>query len=351
MDKSRKPSSVAGYIGLLVGIVLLGLFFWQIDLRESLDLAAGIGVMSLWILVPYGLLHLFETLGWARLFPLRGSKVSLRRLFSVQLITETVSMTVPAGVAVGEPMRPYLCRKYLAVPYPAGVASVAVRKLVLGLSQGIYSLVAAVWGFSFLQDVSNGLIGMGGLGWIVCIASVMIILLFTFLLLLLMNGSAAMGLHRLLVELPWKKVADWLLEKERSFHETDRELARLKGEGGKQLFVAVCFYTMSWMMLPLEAWLIIRLLGEQVGFQEMYALDTALTLMRSIVFFIPSGLGIQDFGYLVFFKALGLNDYLLVGGAFVLLRRLKELLWYGTGYILLFLNGIQPFRSLSEAER
>ncbi|WP_232319665.1 hypothetical protein [Prosthecochloris sp. HL-130-GSB] len=108
---------------------------------------------------------------------------------------------------------------------------------------------------------------------------------------------------------------------------------------------------MSWMMLPLEAWLIIRLLGEQVGFQEMYALDTALTLMRSIVFFIPSGLGIQDFGYLVFFKALGLNDYLLVGGAFVLLRRLKELLWYGTGYILLFLNGIQPFRSLSEAER
>jgi len=67
-----------------------------------------------------------------------------------------------------------------------------------------------------------------------------------------------------------------------------------------------------------------------------------LTLLRSVVFVIPSGLGIQDFGFLAFFKALAMQDYVVVGGAFVLLRRLKELLWYAAGYALFLYYGIRP---------
>ncbi|TNJ37058.1 hypothetical protein [Prosthecochloris vibrioformis] len=43
----------------------------------------------------------------------------------------------------------------------------------------------------------------------------------------------------------------------------------------------------------------------------------------------PAGDGIelQDIGYLVFFAASGIPEFALVGGAFVLLRRTKDIIW------------------------
>ncbi|MEC9486339.1 MAG: lysylphosphatidylglycerol synthase transmembrane domain-containing protein [Prosthecochloris sp.] len=351
MRKPHAPSlsGIAGYVGLFSGLALLFWLFVRVDIAASYALVLDIGWLSLLVLLPYGGLHLFETLGWARLMPVLHAGRSFRKLFGVQLSTETLSMTVPAGVALGEPLRPWLCRRVLNIAIPVGIAGVAVRKLVLGLSQGIYSLAAAVWGFSFLEEVSHRVIGVGGLGWMVVAAAGCITILFALLIFMLLNGSAARWLHRVLMGLAMKRVRSWLLEKERSFHETDHELSRLRAHAGSILGTSVLLYTLSWMMLPLEAWLILRLLGAEVSFPEAFAFDTALTLMRSVVFFIPSGLGIQDFGYLAFFRAMDMSDYLVTGGAFVLLRRFKELLWYFVGYVQLVLQGIRPSdaRSLS----
>lgn len=347
MRTEKKGSVWYGYAGLLLGLVLIGYLFSQIDLEGSVEQIRSIGFASFLILLPYFLLHMLETAAWIRLFPRDFGRIPFFRLFRVQVIAETVSMTLPAGVAVGEPLRPFLCRKFMNIPLPAGVASIAVRKLLLGATQGLYTTLGAVAGFTLLQDASEDILGIRGLGVIMVVAGIAVMLSFLFMLLMLLNGRAVQTLHRALMLIPFEKVRTWLLDREAGFNETDRQLKSLKEIGPGRILLVMAMYTAAWMMLALESYIILQLLGVQVSFFQVLAFDTALAMLRAVFFFIPSGLGIQDLGYMAFFQALGIQDYLVYGGAFVVLRRLKEVLWYAAGYTVMFMAGVH----LKDAQR
>lgn len=335
------------YVGLLAGLALIAYLFSKVDLAGSMKLIGSLGPSSLFILLPYLGLHLLETAAWQRLFPKESGPVHFFGLFKIQVVAETVSMTLPAGVAVGEPLRPWLCRKFLGIPLPDGFATVAVRKLLLGATQGIYTLLAAIAGFGMLQAVSKQVVDFEGLGVIMIVVSFTMSLLFMLLLFLMTNGNAVGNLHRLLMKIPFEKVRQWLFKQQEGFAETDRKLQRVKSDGLKSFLLVMVIYVAAWMMLALETYLILQVLGLKVTFLQVLAFDTALTILRAIFFFIPSGLGIQDLGYLAFFHALGIPDYLAYGGAFVMLRRFKELIWYSIGYGVMFMEGIH----LQDAEQ
>jgi len=348
--QNNKARKWPGYAGLVAGVALIGYLFSKVDFAASVKMIGSIGISSVWILVPYLCLHILETLAWQKLFPKNVGPVPFGALFRIQLVSETVSMTLPAGVAVGEPLRPWLCRKFLGIPLTDGFASVAVRKLLLGVSQGIYTLLGAIAGFGMLQAVSSQMIGFDGLGIIMVIAGVAVAVVISMLLLLLTNGKAASGLHGLLMKIPLKKVTAWLLKRQEGFSETDRKLQHFKSDGTGALLPVLVLYVGAWMTLAVESYLILHFLGLKVTFLQVLAFDTALTILRAIFFFIPSGLGIQDLGYLAFFHALGFPDYLAYGGAFVMLRRLKEVIWYAIGYGVMFMEGIhlQDAQQVSE---
>ncbi|TNJ39362.1 flippase-like domain-containing protein [Chlorobaculum thiosulfatiphilum] len=338
--RNKGKKSWTRYAGLLAGLALIAYLFSKVDLAGSMKLISSLGPSVLLILLPYLGLHLLETAAWQRLFPKESGAPPFFGLFKIQLVTETVSMTLPAGVAVGEPLRPWLCRKFLGIPLPDGFATVAVRKLLLGATQGIYTLLGAVAGFGMLQAVSKQVVDFQGLGVIMIAVSLAMAVVFTLFLILMTNGNAVGKLHRLLLKIPFEKVRQWLLRVQEGFAETDRQLQRVKSDGMKSFLPVMVIYVAAWMMLALETYLILQVLGLKVTFLQVLAFDTALTILRAIFFFIPSGLGIQDLGYLAFFHALGLPDYLAYGGAFVMLRRLKEVLWYSIGYGVMFMEGI-----------
>jgi uncharacterized membrane protein YbhN (UPF0104 family) len=351
MQTEKKTSrNWPGYVGLLVGVILIAYLFSKVDLKNSARLISSIGFSSLLILLPYLFLHLLETAAWQKLFPVGSGPVSFFKLFKIQVVSETVSMTLPAGVAVGEPLRPLLCRRFLGIPLPDGFASVAVRKLLLGATQGIYTLFGVMAGFAMLQAASVKVLGFAGLGIIMALTGISVTLVFLLMLMLMTNGNAAQNLHRILMKVPFSKVREWLLSRQDGFAETDRKLQSVKSGGVVSLLPVMAIYIGAWMMLAFESYLILSLLGLKVTFMQVLAFDTALVLLRAIFFFIPSGLGIQDLGYLAFFQALGMPDYLAYGGAFVLLRRLKEVIWYSIGYGVMFMEGInlQDAQQVSE---
>ena len=100
----------------------------------------------------------------------------------------------------------------------------------------------------------------------------------------------------------------------------------------------------AWLMDSVETWLILRVLGVRIGFFSVYAFEPGLSLVRSMAFFVPAGLGVQDLGYFAFFNALGVPDAMGVGAAFVLLKRTKELFWVIVGYSLLFVLRVKIAR-------
>jgi hypothetical protein len=182
MQMTKKSgSSWTGYAGLCLGIILITYLFSQLDLEGAIGRISKIGFSSLLILVPYLALHLLETFTWIKLFPRSTVPIPFFKLLNIQIISETVSMTLPAGVAVGEPLRPFLCHRFLKIPLPAGVASVAVRKLLLGAAQGIYTLIGAIAGFSLLQMASLKMLGFEGLGYIMMVTGTVVFLFFILL--------------------------------------------------------------------------------------------------------------------------------------------------------------------------
>ncbi len=340
MGLTKKTSStLVGYIGLALGMVLVVFQFRQIDFAGVIGRISSIGFSSVFILLPFLMLHLLETFAWIRVFPPGITGVSFSKLLKIQFITETISMTLPAGMAVGEPLRPFLCHRFIGIPLPAGVASVAVRKLMLGVAQGLYTIIGAVAGFSLLQTVSIPIFPFAVLGYVMIGAGTIVFLVFLFFLFLLFDGNAAQNVHRFLMLVPFKKVKRWLLAKEEGFLDTDAELKSFDTPFAGRLLFVLLIYILAWFMLALESYIILRLLGVELSFLQVLAMDTAITMLRALFFFIPSGLGVQELGYRLFFQALGMHDFADYG-AFVLLRRFKELLWYSFGYGIMFFSGV-----------
>jgi uncharacterized membrane protein YbhN (UPF0104 family) len=73
-------------------------------------------------------------------------------------------------------------------------------------------------------------------------------------------------------------------------------------------------------------------------------LQSALSLVRSAVFVVPAGVGVEDAGYALLLKALGVADDVSMVLAFVMLKRVKELCWVGVGYAALLLQGLRRHR-------
>lgn len=350
MQKAQKTAtSWTGYAGLLLGIVLVVVLFRSIDLGRSLELISSIGFSSVFILLPFFGLHFFETLAWVETFPPGTTKIRFWILMKIQVISETVSMTLPAGVALGEPLRPYLCQRQMGIEMPVAVASTAVRKLLISAMQGVYTVIGALAGFSLLQQTSEYLIGFPGLGYLMLLVGLAVFLLFMVLMLIIFNGNSARRVHGLLMTVPFKRVQQWLLEKESGFHDTDEHLSSFSGASTVRLLNATFWYLVGWVMLALESYIILKLLGVDISFSQVLAIDTTLVMLRAVFFFVPSGIGIQDLGYLAFFQAIGMPDAMAYGGAFIILRRFKEVLWYSAGFLVMFLSGVH-LRDAASAE-
>lgn len=64
------------------------------------------------------------------------------------------------------------------------------------------------------------------------------------------------------------------------------------------------------------------------------SIEAGLSLVRSLAFFAPGGLGLVDAGYLALVTALSPGDAGATAAAFVLVKRAKELTWIGVGAVL-----------------
>ena len=104
-------------------------------------------------------------------------------------------------------------------------------------------------------------------------------------------------------------------------------------------------------MLPLEAWLIFKLLGLDGTFLQVATVTAVLTASAAILFVIPGQIGVNEVGIVAVFPLLGLPAHL--GLAFALLRRARQTFWpllgitvhgavFGSRRIAQ-LNFIQPF--------
>jgi glycosyltransferase 2 family protein len=87
----------------------------------------------------------------------------------------------------------------------------------------------------------------------------------------------------------------------------------------------------AWLAEGLDSWISLRLLGVRVSYANVLSFDSLVSLIRSLAFFLPGALGVQELSYMAFLRTFGIGDDTNLLMAFVLLKRAKEVFWIVTG--------------------
>jgi uncharacterized membrane protein YbhN (UPF0104 family) len=135
-----------------------------------------------------------------------------------------------------------------------------------------------------------------------------------------------------------KWLRSWLERHAQRFQRADDHLVVFFERERRALAPPLLLYSVGWIVRGVETWVFLRLLGVEVPLLTAVVLETAIIVVRSAAVPVPAGLGVQDVGYVLCLKALGVPDATTVGTAFVVLKRGKDLFWILMGFALLALG-------------
>ena len=321
----------------------LGVLFRGVDWT-----AAGAALLQLksaapLVLLPYLLQLACDAGAWRYTFE-PALRVSGRELFAIRLATDALSNSLPAGVAVAETMRALFLRERLGMPIAKAAANLVISKLTVVLGQGLFVVLGIAMAAPTLRDNSQRLIGRTGLDQLALAVSLVFLVAMGLVLALLAKGRLLGQLLVAMKRLAGDRSARWLARLERPCGELDHGLASVERLGRVPLALSVLMAFACWAAMGLETWTILRLLSPGVSLSQALSIEAILSIVRVLFFFLPAGLGAQEAGYFALLAIYGVPHADVVAVAFVVAKRLKELVWIGTGYLVLWRLKARPAR-------
>ncbi len=303
------------------------------------------------ILVPQLLSLLAESFGWHLAFESMGQRLPLLGLLRARLATEALAQTVPMGVVLCESLKPVLLARNCGVELATSLAGMAARKWLLVGSQSLYVLGFAVLGWPMLSGISQSVLRSAALPFALAGAAGLLLMVTAFSFVLFARGDVAVRAHRVVLRLPCRWLISRLAPLQARLTRTDRLLATFFASVVRSPWPLLAFLT-AWLLEAADTYLILHLLGVQLPWTAVGALEVSASLLRNVVFMVPAGIGVQELSYLAFLRALHIVDALSVAAAFLLLKRCKELFWAACGYAILAHDlRSAPVRSLSMLTR
>jgi glycosyltransferase 2 family protein len=323
---------------ILPAVLALGLAAFVLrsaDLGRVLALVGSLGAWLPLLLLPNLAVTLIEALAWWRSFGLLGTRPRFAALVEVRLVVEAVMLGLPSGAVISESLQPYLLNRRCGAPFETAVVASVGRKFFVVVSHGLVLALATLLTWPLLARVSRETVGRSGLPWL--LLGVAAFMLATFGVGLALSGRAGLAdrLHRGLGRLGGRWMGPWLERNARRFQRTDEHLLAFFERERGALVVPLLLYSAGWLVRGLETYLFLRLLGVELPFTTAVVVETALIVVRSVAVPVPAGLGVQDVGYVLCLKALGVPDATTVATAFVVLKRGKDLFWILVGFALM----------------
>ena len=288
--------------------------------------------LPLVLLFPYVLAAALDTLAWRVLV---ARPVPFGLIFRARLAGEAVNLATPTMAVGGEPLKAYLLRPH--VPLVDGFVSVIADKTTIVVGQ-IFFLAAgllaahAVAPTGRLIPIMTGLLGVEILaigGFVVVQASGGL-------------GGGGRLLGRIRSRIGWAGGARYL----RGLGDLDRALAALYRDDRRRLLVSAVVHAVAWATGGLEIYIVMRLLGTDVPLLTSMIIEAFAGGVKFASFMVPASLGALEGGYVAFFEAFGLTA--TAGLSFVLVRRLREMVWAGIGFLAMGVSGRTAARAAAD---
>jgi Lysylphosphatidylglycerol synthase TM region len=323
---------------ILPALLALGLAAFVLrsaDLPRALEQVRSLGWRLPLLLLPNLAVTLIEAVAWWRSFALLGARPRFASLVGVRLVSEALMLGLPSGALVSESLQPWLLKRRCGTPFETAVVASVGRKFFVVVSHGLVLALATLLTWPLLARVSRETIGRAGLPW--ALLGVSAFMIATFGIGLALSGRARLadrtrvGLDR--VGGRW--LGSWLQRHALRFQRADDNLVSFFERERGALAPPMLLYSAGWLVRGVETWLFLHLLGVDVSYLAALVVETAIIVVRSVAVPVPAGLGVQDVGYLLCLKALGIPDAITVTTAFVVLKRGKDLFWILLGFALM----------------
>lgn len=304
-------ASILGLLGLAAatGVIIWSGYDQVVDaLRQA---GWGIALTSLFHLVPM----LCCVIGWRGLMPGR-KRPSLGYFLYILWLRAAVNNLMPVARIGGEIVS-------VRVMVRQGIRqSLAIASTVVELTTSVAAVfVFVVIGVAlFSMRVSDKDLGLR-------LASGVLISLPMIAAMVAVQKFGFFGLldkiFTLMVRDKWKSFAG-------SAARLDRAVRLMYRRRGR---VLACFFWqfMSWVMGTGEIWLALHFLGHPLGLIECFMIESLIQASSSAAFMVPGALGVQEAGFLVFGRMLGLSPE--IAAALAVIRRCRDLLLYVPGLI------------------
>ena len=318
---------------LAVALCMLLRTLARTDLHGAGVMIAHSGPAILIALLPFAIMMGIDAFVQKRLLETVGQSARYRALYFVRFITEALSISLPAGVLFAESTGPLLLQRNYGLSIDAAIVANTTKRWLTIRAHAVYLALSAVLGCATLTRVSSGMAAGPSLLLVVVVLSAALFAISLAVGAVLAGRKWPERLARRLCSLPIARLRAWIERSHASLESMGNRFARVTSDKGT-LALATLMLLSSWLVESVESWLILRLLGAPLGFAEVIAFEAGLSVVRSAVFFVPAGLGVQDLGYIAFLGALGLPDAAVLGTAFVALKRAKEAIWIIIGWSL-----------------
>lgn len=313
------------------GLILFFLLAREVNFSDippaSLDtLPSFVAIILVLLVVNYT----FDTASW---WIVCGEKrPTLWQLMLIRLRCEAITNVIPGGGFIGEPMKVSFLMGYGMSRAEAG-ASFILSKFVLIIAQVCYVFLGLALSYKIINQVSESVFGVRDFAAYVLAGALMIMLI-------ILGISAGMIWFQPLNNRFGFSQKDGRIHHWWNIILTElREIEMLAAAEFRQnryrLILAIVFSFIAWSLNGVELYLIVRWLGINASFVQIYSIDAVSVVIRMVIFVIPIGMGGQDWTIRGLVTAHGFSDPAIMAARMVVLKRAREFMVIGIGLLLL----------------
>lgn len=299
---------------LIVGISLI-LYVRATDLHQVFASVERVGYRFIVLLIVTFLSACLSTIGWKYCFGVAGAGLSLRELFFIRVVGETVGIVNPASALGGDAVKAVLMRDR-PIAQKTVLASLLISRVIMTITQVTLFILALM-----ILYFKDGLV----LHWpYASVALIIAILCSVPVIYFLMRNSWFKDLIR---PTPFGAgLARRTARMRQKMGEVRLEMTSFYRNKKKDLMLASLFFGAHWIFGALEFYFILLFLGVKATVVQALLVDMGVIFFKSAGAFIPGQIGVEEYGNKVMLAAIGAPGTEIWVTASIL-RRTRQLFW------------------------